>query len=116
MATITGYTAQRMKEIEDQAIVDGRVDENGHLILQRFNEAEIDAGNVVGPVGPVGPQGVVVGSINNLNDVDTATQVPEAGDTLVWDGANWIPGINIKVQAIAPLNPDVNDLWIDTSA
>ena len=31
------------------------------------------------------------GSINGLNDVDTATSAPTTGQVLKWDGNNWIP-------------------------
>lgn len=31
-------------------------------------------------------------SINALKDVDTATDTPGVGETLVWDGTNWVPG------------------------
>ena len=31
------------------------------------------------------------GSINGLNDVDTATSAPTNGQVLKWDGANWTP-------------------------
>lgn len=31
-------------------------------------------------------------SITNLGDVDTSTAPPGAGNTLVWDGTNWVPG------------------------
>lgn len=113
MATITGYTAERMKEIEDSTVVEGFIDGNGHLILRRRDGVEIDGGPVMGPQGPVGPTGPGADDINDLLDVDTAGR--DVGDTLVWDGTNWVPGINIKVQNVAPLNPDLNDLWVDTA-
>lgn len=50
MATINGYTAERMKEIEDAAIVDGDV-VGDNLILKRFDGGEINAGSVRGPQG-----------------------------------------------------------------
>lgn len=31
-------------------------------------------------------------SINALKDVDTATSAPSPGDSLVWNGTNWVPG------------------------
>jgi len=31
-------------------------------------------------------------SINTFTDVDTITSTPNIGDTLTWDGANWVPG------------------------
>ena len=60
MATITGFTAARMLEIENESIVDGDVVGN-NLILKRRDNVEINAGNVRGPQGiqgNVGPQGV----------------------------------------------------------
>lgn len=69
MATVTGYTAARMKEIEDKAIVDGEV-VSGNLILRPKNyptEPAINAGPVIGPAGPTGP----AGAVSEL-DLDTA--------------------------------------------
>lgn len=48
MGTVTGYTAERMKAIEDASVVNGEIDPaSGHLILTRFDESTIDAGLVV---------------------------------------------------------------------
>ena len=61
MATVTGYTAARMKEIEDKAITGGAV-VSGNLILYPKNyptESSVNAGPVVGPAGPTGPAGAV---------------------------------------------------------
>jgi hypothetical protein len=58
MATVTGFTAARMQEIEDSTIVDGDI-VGDNLILKRRDLVEIDAGNVRGPVGPTGPVGEV---------------------------------------------------------
>lgn len=58
MATITGYTAARMKQIEDSAIIDGDVI-GDNLILKRFDGGEINAGSVRGPQGIQGPTGDV---------------------------------------------------------
>jgi hypothetical protein len=53
MATVTAYTAERMKAIEDSAVVDGDVvGDNLHLI--RHDGGVIDAGNVRGPTGTPG--------------------------------------------------------------
>jgi hypothetical protein len=32
-----------------------------------------------------------VAAINDLSDVDTATDAPTSGDLLQWDGTNWVP-------------------------
>lgn len=61
MATITGYTAERMKQIEDAAIVDGEV-VSGNLFLYPKNYpvgAAVNAGSVIGPAGPQGLPGDV---------------------------------------------------------
>jgi hypothetical protein len=50
MASVTGYTAARMQEIEDSAIIDGAV-VGDDLILTRYDTTTINAGNVRGPVG-----------------------------------------------------------------
>jgi hypothetical protein len=56
MGTVTGYTAQRMKGIEDGTVVDGDV-VGDNLILTKHDGTTINAGNVRGPQGPVGPDG-----------------------------------------------------------
>jgi hypothetical protein len=56
MATVTGYTAQRMKIIEDETVVDGLVVADD-LILKRRDGVEINAGYVRGPKGDQGDQG-----------------------------------------------------------
>lgn len=57
MATITGFTAAKMLEIENATIVDAEVRPDGHLWLIQHDGNDIDAGSVQGPAGPVGPQG-----------------------------------------------------------
>lgn len=61
MATVTGYTAARTKEIEDSSIIGGLVNALGRLILRTRAGADIDAGSVVGPRGPsgLGPTGSI---------------------------------------------------------
>lgn len=54
MATVTAYTAARMKAIEDNSVIDGEV-VGDNLVLTKFNGSQINAGNVRGPVGPIGP-------------------------------------------------------------
>lgn len=62
MATVTGFTAARMLEIENETVVDGEiVGDNLHLI--RRDAVVIDAGivrgdqGIPGPTGPQGPTG-----------------------------------------------------------
>lgn len=56
MPSVTGYTATRMKEIEDSTVVSGSV-VNGDLVLMRRDGTPILGGRVVGPQGPAGPPG-----------------------------------------------------------
>lgn len=81
MATITGYTAERMKQIEDQAIVDGEV-VSGNLFLYPKNYpvgAAVNAGSVIGPTGPQGDPGEVTEA---TVDTKIATAIaPLAGPT-----------------------------------
>ena len=57
MATVTGYTAAKMKAMEDASIVSGTIS-GGHLVLTKHDTSTIDAGNVVGPTGAQGPAGI----------------------------------------------------------
>lgn len=114
MATVTGYTASRMKEIEDSTIVDGTVVGN-NLILTRHDSSTINAGSVIGPQGTQGPMGVT--SIS----VCTSTTRPTGGalftglaiyetDTkrfYIYDGAAWNyrGGTWICTSASRPANP-----------
>lgn len=56
MATITGFTAARMQDIEDGTVVDGDV-VGDNLILTKHDGSTINAGNVRGPQGIQGIQG-----------------------------------------------------------
>jgi hypothetical protein len=51
MATVTGFTAERMLEIENTTVVDGEVDASGDLILIQRDGTPINAGSVEGPPG-----------------------------------------------------------------
>ena len=57
MATVTGYTAERMQDIEDGTVVDGNI-VGDNLILVRHDGGQIDAGSVRGPQGIQGPAGL----------------------------------------------------------
>lgn len=46
MATVTALTAARTLDIEAAQIVSAEIDEDGHLILTRFDEGIVDAGLV----------------------------------------------------------------------
>jgi microcystin-dependent protein len=56
MATITGLTAERMSEMDNNQIVDADI-VGGELILTTKGGSQINAGSVTGPIGPIGPAG-----------------------------------------------------------
>lgn len=56
MATVTGFTAERMLEIENSTVVDGDI-VGDNLILRTRGGTEIDAGVVKGDKGDIGPTG-----------------------------------------------------------
>jgi len=71
MATVNGYTAERMKEIEDTTVVGGSVSGVGNLMLTTRYGAQIDAGNVRGPQGIQGIQGIP--GVNGLHGTPGGT-------------------------------------------
>lgn len=73
MAEITGFTAARMLEIENNTIVAGQVSD-GNLLLIRGSGASFDAGSVVGPKGDKGDTGGIAEAPN-----DGASYVRKSG-------------------------------------
>jgi hypothetical protein len=67
MATITGFTAERMLVIENETVVDGEV-QGDNLFLTRRDGIQIDTGNVRGPKGDKGDTGTP-GVVTSVNDV-----------------------------------------------
>jgi hypothetical protein len=59
MATVTGMTAARMLDIEQNAVVDGSI-VGDDLILEKQSGTTINAGNVRGPVGPPGSPAAIL--------------------------------------------------------
>ncbi len=103
MATVTVYTAARMKEIEDSAIIDGNII-NDDLILTRYDTAQINAGNVRGPQGIQGPIG----------------QVPEAlinGNTYARKDGIWVlaRGVEVVTSTTRPDNPTSGMMIYETN-
>lgn len=56
-------------------------------------------------------------SIDELTDVDTSTTTPFVGQTLVWDGANWVPGDSSEGIGEAPIDGNFyvryNGQWVN---
>lgn len=86
VTSITGYTATRMQAIENASVIDGDI-VGDNLILKRFDQTTINAGNVRGPQGIQGPAGqngdVTVAQLNAA--VANATLPP--GFIAMWAGS-----------------------------
>lgn len=89
MATVTGYTAARMKQIEDSAIIDGEVVGNNLILEPKGFDTDpvtypkIDAGNVRGPVGPQGAPG----EVTNASLAAALLTLLPPGAITMWAGA-----------------------------
>lgn len=100
MATITGFTAERMLEIENTTVVDGEIRPDGHLWLITREGDPIDAGPVLGPQGPAGPQGPsAVSSIPGEVKLWPSATLPVQGTYGKWV---WADG-GIYVTATYPI-------------
>ena len=60
MATVSGFTKERMLAIENNTVVGGFVHADGSLILQKKDGTQFSAGSVVGPPGEDAAAGSVV--------------------------------------------------------
>lgn len=114
MATVTGFTAEHMQDIEDATIVSAAV-VGGHLILTRHDTTQQDAGSVAGPTGATGPTGptsiaVVTSSTRPTGgSLFTGLAIYET-DTkrfYIYDGAAWIyrGGVWLCTNATRPTSP-----------
>lgn len=53
MASVSGFTAERMLQIESNTVIDGYIDSSGDLILVKKDGSTVNAGKAVGPIaGP----------------------------------------------------------------
>src|SRR3954453_16358382 len=114
MATVTSYTAERMKQIEDTTIVGGSISGN-NLMLTRRDNVQLNAGNVRGPQGIQG----LTGATSIL--VCTSTTHPTGANLFtglgIWEtdnkrfyiyhGANWVysGGLIVCTSTPRPANP-----------
>lgn len=100
MATVTAFTAARMQEIEDNAIVSGHID-GDDLILVRNDSTEINAGDVRGPIGPTGGSIIVCTSSTRptggslfeglgIYETDTDRFYMYNGSTWIYRGGLWL--------------------------
>lgn len=114
MATVTGYTAEKMKQIEDTTVVDGDVI-GSNLILTQRNGATINAGSVLGPQGiqgPPGPTSIAVCTsttrpIGGALFTGLAIYETDTKRVYFYDGASWIykGGTVVCTSITRPGNP-----------
>lgn len=95
MTSVTSFTAARMQQIEDQAIVGGHIT-GDNLILERNSGATVNAGSVRGPQGVAGPSGSVSGSLG-AND-NRILRTDGTGGTLA-QGSGAILGDDGRITA-----------------
>jgi hypothetical protein len=57
MASVTAFTAARMKEIEDTTVISGTINVDGELVLITREGTQINLGPVQGPPGEPGDPG-----------------------------------------------------------
>ena len=74
MATVTGFTAARMLDIENASVVDGNI-VGDDLILTRFDASTINAGNVRGATGA---PGITLAEFNDHLPIGTMVDYIEA--------------------------------------
>lgn len=119
MTSVTSFTAARMQQIEDQAIVGGHIT-GDNLILERNSGATVNAGSVRGPQGGVGPAGSVSGSLGaNDNrilrtDGTGGTVAQGSGATIGDDGRITAPLMTVT-NAPSVGDDVVNKLYSDKS-
>jgi hypothetical protein len=92
MATVTGMTADAMAEIRDTTVVNGDIDEDGHLILIQFDGTNIDAGSIRGTFDAATETtaGIVelATTVEAAAGVDTSRAITAAGLTAFFAGAS----------------------------
>lgn len=108
MATITGFTSERMLEIEDGTIVDAEII-GGNLILTKHDGTTVNAGPVIGPAGPVGPAGPAsISAIPGEVKVWPGAVLPAAGSYGVWD---WADGGVLNVADYPIASGHISPSW-----
>lgn len=120
MAIVTGYTAEKMNEINETTVVSGAVNTAGSLILKTRGGANIDAGRVKGLDGKDGAKGDK-GDTGTITTAQLDPFVPrwKAGTAYtvgkqVISPTNMVMSANVAHTASAAFATDV-DKWDGTA-
>jgi hypothetical protein len=104
MATVTGYTAARMQEIEDGTIVSATYDASGHLILTRHDGTQIDVGRTT--AATTAQSGIVELATNA--ETQTGTDATRA---VTPAGLASLPGYRVQTLTTPPLETDLQSAY-----
>lgn len=104
----SGLGSQDWFNVTVDGTIDGLVLTVGdRLIATTDSPSATDAADwavITSPAAPVtsvnGQVGNVSLGIDDLSDVDTTTAVPAVGESLVWDGTDWVPGSGALADGI----------------
>lgn len=111
MATVTVFTAARMKQIEDETITDASLS-GDHLVLMTRNGQDIDVGSVKGDKGDKGEEGLQfwtsATAINSVIGASTGGVVPrlvsgrtvKIGDTILSENSSSL-GVYGTITAVS---------------
>jgi hypothetical protein len=116
VAEVTVYTAERMQDIEDNAIVNGEIDGSGNLILTTNGGTDINAGPVISAAGtPFVGQYTTAGrpSATGLTgklywDIDDSVFMISTGST--WEDADLGGGVGVGIS-----DGDKGDIVVSTT-
>jgi hypothetical protein len=108
-------------ELEELANVEtGIAKEKGQVLTwdgNRWTNLHVPQVLSAGGAGAAEATGPAPSSIDDLTDVDTSTVAPVVGQTLKWDGSNWVPADDVEE---APLDGNFyvrqNGQWVNLQA
>jgi hypothetical protein len=87
MATVTGFTAARMQEIEDASVIGAHIT-GDDLVLETHDGGTIVVGSLRGPQGDVGPSNADVGDVKT-SILSTISGWILMGTTITSANTNW---------------------------
>jgi len=66
LASVTGYTAAKLQEVENASVVSGAVNGSGNLVLSTRGGTQLDAGSVRGLTGDTGPDRPLIAGVISI--------------------------------------------------